>query len=223
LAGSKQARVAPIPRTTPQMKAIETHIYRRRFRSRLEARWAVFFTSIGLRWEYEPEGFNLDGEAYLPDFRVWTPQGQPMWFEIKPGHITSDEKFDKFHAALKSVIDPESCESPRCMLLAGDPCHFMQSKYICPRCGLFLDKQWQHIYYGSNSYFYCWHCDYETPQGGGNPECSDGVQGIKYTPHKGDIDISEPELQRLLGLTENAITAAMSARFEHGEARNYRC
>jgi hypothetical protein len=26
------------------------------FRSRLEARWAVFFDALGLRWQYEVEG-----------------------------------------------------------------------------------------------------------------------------------------------------------------------
>lgn len=41
------------------------------FRSRLEARWAVFFDKLGLKWEYEPEGFQLDqGVGYLPDFFV---------------------------------------------------------------------------------------------------------------------------------------------------------
>ncbi|GAA1283524.1 hypothetical protein [Streptomyces javensis] len=30
-----------------------------RFRSRLEARWAVFFDALGIRWEYEPQSFEL--------------------------------------------------------------------------------------------------------------------------------------------------------------------
>ena len=39
------------------------------FRSRLEARWAVFFRSMGIRYEYEIEGLTLaDGNKYLPDF-----------------------------------------------------------------------------------------------------------------------------------------------------------
>lgn len=51
------------------MKAIETRYKGYRFRSRLEARWAVFFDALGIKWEYEPEGYDL-GEAgwYLPDF-----------------------------------------------------------------------------------------------------------------------------------------------------------
>ena len=65
-----------------QIKAIETVYKGYRFRSRLEARWAVFFDALGVKWEYEKEGFDL-GEAgwYLPDF--WLP-GLNLWFEIKP-------------------------------------------------------------------------------------------------------------------------------------------
>lgn len=51
------------------IKAIETRYKGYRFRSRLEARWAVFFDALGLDWEYEPEGYVLpDGTKYLPDF-----------------------------------------------------------------------------------------------------------------------------------------------------------
>ena len=51
------------------LKAIETEYKGYRFRSRLEARWAVFFDACGVKWEYEPEGYDLgDGTYYLPDF-----------------------------------------------------------------------------------------------------------------------------------------------------------
>ncbi len=39
------------------MKAIETEY--NGFRSRQEARWAVFFNSMGVPWEYEKEGYEL--------------------------------------------------------------------------------------------------------------------------------------------------------------------
>lgn len=53
------------------MQVIETEYNGYKFRSRLEARWAVFFDSLGIKYEYEPEGFLLDdGSMYLPDFRV---------------------------------------------------------------------------------------------------------------------------------------------------------
>lgn len=51
------------------IKAIETQYKGYRFRSRLEARWAVFFDELGIEWEYESEGYELsNGERYLPDF-----------------------------------------------------------------------------------------------------------------------------------------------------------
>jgi hypothetical protein len=51
------------------IKAIETIYNGYRFRSRLEARWAVFFDKLGLKYEYELEGYELDnGKKYLPDF-----------------------------------------------------------------------------------------------------------------------------------------------------------
>ncbi len=54
-----------------ELKPIETIYNGYRFRSRLEARWAVFFDTLGIEYEYEPEGFELgDGVRYLPDFRI---------------------------------------------------------------------------------------------------------------------------------------------------------
>jgi hypothetical protein len=53
------------------IKPIETIYNGYKFRSRLEARWAVFFDALGVEYEYEPEGFVLpSGTYYLPDFRV---------------------------------------------------------------------------------------------------------------------------------------------------------
>lgn len=71
------------------IKAIETRYKGYRFRSRLEARWAVFFDALGIKWEYEKEGFDLDGEYYLPDF--WLPQ-VGMWAEVKGDTFTGRER-----------------------------------------------------------------------------------------------------------------------------------
>lgn len=76
------------------MKAIETHYKGYRFRSRLEARWAVFFTSIGVRWEYEPQGYELaDGSRYLPDF--WIEADYGLFVEVKPYIGSFRYQFDK--------------------------------------------------------------------------------------------------------------------------------
>jgi hypothetical protein len=69
------------------IQAIETHYNGYRFRSRLEARWAVFFNALNLTWEYEPEGFELTLEdwpprKYLPDFRIRQGNNQ-IWVEVK--------------------------------------------------------------------------------------------------------------------------------------------
>ena len=41
------------------------------FRSKTEARFAVFLDCLGIKWEYEPQGFDLgNGLKYLPDFKI---------------------------------------------------------------------------------------------------------------------------------------------------------
>lgn len=65
------------------IKAIETKWKGYRFRSRLEARWAVFFERLGWRWEYEPQGFEKDGVRYLPDFLVHPTDKLSYWVEVK--------------------------------------------------------------------------------------------------------------------------------------------
>ena len=70
------------------VKAIETTYAGCRFRSRLEARWAVFFDALGVEWQYEPERVEVHGRLtlkeesyeYLPDF--WLPKRR-LWVEVK--------------------------------------------------------------------------------------------------------------------------------------------
>lgn len=60
-----------------------------RFRSRIEARWAVFFKALGIEAQYEPEGFTFsDGAWYLPDF--YLPEFG-YWIEIKGAIPTAQE------------------------------------------------------------------------------------------------------------------------------------
>jgi hypothetical protein len=52
------------------------------YRSRTEARWAVFFDGIGISFDYEKEFLQLsDGKSYLPDF--YLPQFN-AYLEVKP-------------------------------------------------------------------------------------------------------------------------------------------
>jgi hypothetical protein len=75
--------------TTRGPRAIETAYKGYRFRSRIEARWAVFFDTLGVRWEYEKEGYELaNGARYLPDF--WLPDLE-CFVEVKGAEPTDDE------------------------------------------------------------------------------------------------------------------------------------
>jgi hypothetical protein len=61
------------------------------YRSRLEARWAVFFEEIGIEFEYEAEPIRSKSGAvlYMPDFVIYSGIRCKDWteryfFEIKP-------------------------------------------------------------------------------------------------------------------------------------------
>jgi hypothetical protein len=79
------------------IQAIPTRYAGCHFRSRLEARWAVAFDSLGIRWEYERQGYLCSqrlsfGEEpepipYLPDF--WLPDLK-LHGEVK-GQLTDAE------------------------------------------------------------------------------------------------------------------------------------
>lgn len=72
------------------IKPIETIYNGYRFRSRLEARWAVFFDEASIDYQYEPEGFVLkDGTKYLPDFYLPTFKA---FVEIKHGNLDENAK-----------------------------------------------------------------------------------------------------------------------------------
>lgn len=69
------------------LKIKDTYYKGIRFRSRLEAKWAVFFDACGVEWEYEPEGYDLgDGISYLPDFKLHGVVGRgagDLFVEVK--------------------------------------------------------------------------------------------------------------------------------------------
>lgn len=96
------------------IKPIETVYNDYRFRSRLEARWAVFFDQIGVEYQYEPEGFKLsDGTYYLPDF--YLPYFK-CYVEIKPkGLNTYEEAKNKCITLFGDLKDQIT------MLCIGDP------------------------------------------------------------------------------------------------------
>lgn len=93
------------------IQPIET-IYRGyRFRSRLEARWAVFFDASGIKWSYENEGYKVNGRGYLPDF--WLPELE-AFVETKP----HDEACKQAEPLLRELVHSSG---KRALLIAGTP------------------------------------------------------------------------------------------------------
>lgn len=69
------------------------------FRSRLEARWASFFTKLGWEWSYEP----IDLKGYIPDFFIGLGDERKILVEVKPvlnvEDAVVDEAIDKVRAS----------------------------------------------------------------------------------------------------------------------------
>jgi hypothetical protein len=75
------------------IKPIETVFRGHKFRSRLEARWAVFFSELGIPYEYELEGYELsNGVKYLPDFYI---PSLALHIEVKPHQQLTDNEIKK--------------------------------------------------------------------------------------------------------------------------------
>ncbi len=133
------------------IKAIETRYNGYKFRSRLEARYAVFFDKFGMSWEYEPEGFSLSNPHqddsckfsslinYLPDFRI-SLFGLIMWAEVKPEEFCGIELYK---ANLLCC-----CDRRPVLLLVGTP----------------EIKPYSYLHYQESN---CWGNGYDCPLGGG--------------------------------------------------------
>lgn len=131
------------------IKPIETNYRGFRFRSRIEARWAVFFDALGIKWEYEKEGYDL-GEAgwYLPDF--WLPQVD-MWAEVKSKAFSDVE-------VAKCIALATSTEYP-CLMLDGapEPTNYWGVVYLGIDYGIdFVDYVMgeSHMHHLRDGYFY---------------------------------------------------------------------
>lgn len=92
------------------LRSLPTYYKGITFRSRLEARWAIFFDRLGLQWEYEPEGLEIHRRSfsffaqqslpekfgYVPDF--YLPEID-CFYEVK-GSLTPQETFRLMEIAL---------------------------------------------------------------------------------------------------------------------------
>ena len=104
--------------------AIPTEYKGYRFRSRLEARWAVFFDACRVKWEYEPEGFALpNGQNYLPDFLLHGCDGRSpsdLYVEVKGKMTEADaEKIWQFSGV--EYVDKHMNVANPILVVAGIP------------------------------------------------------------------------------------------------------
>ena len=181
------------------MQPIQTLYKGYRFRSRLEARWAVFLDALSAKWSYEKEGFDLSGTWYLPDFWV---EDWNTWIEIK-GKGASDEEARKCELLSQA-------SGKNVLLLAGDPwIENDKNKYDIT---LFGREEFDHS--GASGWEF-----------GEGRRCSDeiwlvsddyGAFTLRPVPHERD------DKYPLSGSYATSIVAALAsargARFEHGES-----
>lgn len=101
-------------------KAIDTLYRGFRFRSRLEARWAVFFDQAKVKWLYEDEGYQLPSGWYLPDF--YLPDYR-IFAEIKPDGFFAHEahKSRETRLAEELAYSFPDTEDRVVLMFSGDP------------------------------------------------------------------------------------------------------
>jgi hypothetical protein len=98
-------------------QAITTYYNGCRFRSRLEARWAIFFDAANIGWEYEPEGYQLTNNNYLADFKL-TSFGRlkvDVFVEVKPEKPDTETLRKCFELAIITHTD--------LIIICGSPGH----------------------------------------------------------------------------------------------------
>ena len=180
------------------LKPIETYYNGYRFRSRLEARWAVFFDAAGIEYQYEPEGYNLgNGMCYLPDFYItdWD-----IFVEIKPAsEYGYHEKADKLAQLSGKIV----------ILCAGEP--YCDGEEICAYKSAVFYPDGETWFTGPDDlplvFEDCRRCDGFVLNSPGYGQLYLGTHQERCMERRGIFT------DRIL----NAYTASRRARFEHGE------
>ena len=124
--------------------AIKTEYNGYVFRSRLEARWAMLFDNIKIRYEYEYEGYENDGIKYLPDF--YFPD-HDIYGEVKGDPESLAKDMHKIIAA----IDYDATPVSKGLIILGNipsyyfsiPIFYFLYHYKGVACGTCIFDVWQ--------------------------------------------------------------------------------
>lgn len=208
------------------IKPIETVYNGYRFRSRLEARWAVFFDAAGIKYEYEPEGFVLEnGKWYLPDF--YLPKIE-AYVEIKHNNLGDDELYEAEDTCLWLHVQSEKLV----LLCEGDPADMKMTAFFgtyepelgfctpSQDCAMFVEgaRYWEPGKYKDGKLCIQEHKDGEHDIGVVVGEDDYNISDVNYPPTL----INRCLLRGYTSLLESARKKARQARFEHGETPKIR-
>lgn len=181
------------------IRPITTHYKGYKFRSRLEARWAVFFDTAKIKWEYEVQGFVVDADLYLPDF--YLPEFH-CYFEVKGSDEYDMELLQRFAREIGRRVVVAQGPIP-------DPGEGTCGDEIGLQVLLPLDATdcsggiVDHTSWGYKDMFLrCDGCD------------RIAIMNEVYSSMKGACSCGD-EGSRVMPLSD-ALTAARAARFEHG-------
>ncbi len=175
------------------MKPIETEYGGYKFRSRLEARWAIFLDAINAEWTYEEEGFDLgNGLYYLPDFKV-----KCYWSD----EVVSDKCFDLYLEIKGEMTDEdlakiEKFAEEKSILIVGEIPYDVEETIIQS------DENYKSYLF--KQYFICGNWYATVP-------CIDKTGKLTLACDHNYLNIADVEITRM------SYKLARQARFEHGE------
>jgi hypothetical protein len=186
------------------MKAIETVYNGYRFRSRLEARWAVFFDTLGIPYEYEFEGYQLDdGAMYLPDFLL---PDQDVFVEIKG---TKPDESESNKAMQLSELRPT-------ILQRGLPGEYYGMTYLFDSTDSSGGDGWWAVWLCWAGIRKQWLFVADDRRSDRGFLTTGTYEPVTIINHADDMSVPFQEFKE----GQAALLAAKQARFEHGEVPN---
>lgn len=140
------------------IKAIPTNYNRINFRSRLEARWALFFDLLGIPYEYEPEKYHTGVSRYIPDFRLpsFDILGLPTLLEVK-GKAPSPLEIERT-AAVGAFVVSGSLPDHKIVYTERGPSGATELAVVidqCPLCGVLGFKFTGQPTIGPDNHIHC--------------------------------------------------------------------